>query len=100
MQQATDAALGLLEGERVERTVKDDGDDDRRRYQKAFVEPVYAAGSQWPICGRAHSIGSPGCTALPSPSGVNCGASAGIATSARVSGVQPPWRCTMRTGRI
>src|ERR1700730_5496926 len=96
----TNAAFRVIEGERVERPVKGDGDDDRRRNQKAFIESVWAAGSRRPICGSAHSIGSPGCTALPSPSGVNCGASAGIATSASVSGVQPPWRCTMRTGRI
>jgi serine/threonine protein kinase HipA of HipAB toxin-antitoxin module len=47
--QRADAAFGLIEGERVERTVKDDGDDDRRRNQEAFVESVCAARNRWPI---------------------------------------------------
>src|SRR5438477_13184764 len=46
-----------------------------------------------------HSIGSPAWV-LRESSEVKEFASDGIATSAIVSGVQPPLRCTIRTGRI
>ena len=46
-----------------------------------------------------YSIGKPAWV-LRESSEVKPFASDGIATSAIVSGVQPPWRCTMRTGRM
>src|SRR4029077_16313245 len=57
-----DAAFGLTECKRVERTVEDDGDDERRRNQKTPVEPVFVPGNQGPKYAAGYSIGSPECT--------------------------------------
>src|SRR3546814_339949 len=48
---------------------------------------------------RVQSSGMPGCILRESPTSMNCVERAGIATSAMLSGVQPPFWWTMRIGR-